>query len=407
MSLEDRFHLKEVNHQELLLVLLSFFGECMGTEKGYRYPENEKVFLDVQLDNKSGKVIQVNPSKEFPCEEIDKIETRIKEGLIDNQIHQIYESVGFSGERVEGYFRYKFQDKEFQVIPVPDTAPKPKVLMADHPFLLQFSYIFSPDPYVNSARRQQKLSIYIRLLNLLSNSGITLGHMRSFWAICDKDRRNLTSEWKESGYICERFPRKSDEYTPVDNFLPIRRVSYKDYYSYSRSWPSAISSGHLEFPDNLEESFDQAFGLSSEDWQRFFMACSWYYQSTNIQQESFSSAFMALINAIECLIDKPEKEERCSCCGQLKYSVAKRFNEFLKKHVPFLETAFPEEEKLIYKVRSKLTHGHDLLIQDLEPWAFILNTKADRQEDILQRKLCFITRTAIYSWLWSRGKSLV
>jgi len=171
MSMEDRFHLKEVNHQELLSVLLSFFNEGMGTEKGYRYRENEKVFLDLQLD-KSGTILRINPSNEFPSEKISKIEASIIEWLIDNQTPRIGEGVGFSTRKVKGYFRYK---DLFEIIPMPDSAPQPEVLIADHPFLVQFSYISSSNPRVDSIRQREKLNVYIRLLNLFSNSVISLG----------------------------------------------------------------------------------------------------------------------------------------------------------------------------------------------------------------------------------------
>jgi hypothetical protein len=159
------------------------------------------------------------------------------------------------------------------------------------------------------------------------------------------------------------------------------------------------NSSSLELPDNLEESFDLAFSLSSQDWEKFFMDCSWYYQAIDIWQKFNSSAFIALVSAIECLV--PKGQEICSFCGQPKYRVTKRFKDFLEKHVPFLATEFHEEKKFIYQVRSDLSHGLDLLIQDMKPWTFMLNPRAQKQ-DILQRNLYFITRVAIYNWLWIR-----
>jgi len=398
---KDNFHLKEVNHQDLFQVLLSFFGQSKGIKpRGYRYQKNGvDFFLDVQLD-KAGKIARINPSKGFPSEELSKIESKIKETLINNQNLGIAQVVGFSSERVEGYFRYK---DSFQIIPVPDNAPKPEVLVADHPFLLQFSYISCPDITIDNIHRSHKSNVYIRLLNLFSNSLISLGsrYARFSWTMDTKDPNNWTSEWRQEGYTYKGFSGKIDEYIPVENFQPIKRIPYRDYYSR----PPAISLGPLEFPDNLEKSFDLAFSLNSQEWKRFFMACSWYYQSIDIWQESNSSAFIALVNAIECLIDKPKKElEKCECCGQPKYNVTKKFKEFLKNYTPFLEKEFPKEKELIYNVRSKLSHGLDLLMRDLEPWYFIQNIRAEEQ-DILQRNLYFITRIAIYNWLWNRPHS--
>jgi hypothetical protein len=395
--MEHNFHLKEINHQELLMALLSFFGHCEGIgPRGYRYKKDSvDFFLDVQLD-KAGKIAKINPSNGFPCGELNKIENKIKEILIDNQILKIGEKVGFAPQRLEGCFRYK---DLFQIIPVPDAAPNPpKMMLEGHPFLLQFSYTSCPNMLINLARQKEKSTIYVMLLNLFSNVGITLGprYARFFWTVCEREPNNVTSEWKCEGYSYKSFPRKTDEYTPIDNFSPIRRVPYENYYK-----PLAKISNLLDFPDNLEKSFDLAFSLNPEDWKKIFTACSWYYQATDIWKESNSSAFIALVSAIECLIDKPKKEV-CKYCGQQKYGVTKGFKEFLKKYTPSFERQFPREKELIYKVRSSLSHGLDMLMRDIEPWYFATNVRAEEQ-DTLQRNLSFIARTAIYNWLWNRS----
>jgi hypothetical protein len=400
MSMEDKFHVKEVDSQELLQVLLSYFGHAEGNKpRGYRYKKTEKdFFLDVQL-GKTGKIVEISLSRDFPGEELSKIESKIKETLIDNQNPRIGQVVGFSSERVGGYFRYK---DLFQIIPVPDNAPKPEILVADHPFLLQFSYTSCPYIAIDNIRRSHKSNVYIRLLNLFSNLPITLGSrsVRFSWIMETKDSSNWTSKWRQEGYTYKGFSGKIDEYDPVDNLTQIKRIPYQEYYS---AFPG-ITSEPLKFPDDLEKSFDLALGLNKQDWKKFFMACSWYYQAGSIWQDSNSSAYIALVNAIECLIE--DGIERCKYCGQPKYSVTKKFKEFLEEHVPFLKERFPKEASLLYQVRSKLSHGLDLLMRDLEPWNFMMNVKAQEQ-DFLQRNLSFITRIAICNWLKKRSQSRV
>lgn len=87
MSKKERiFHIREVNHQELLQILLSFFGNTESKPKGYRYQiDGTDFFLEVQLDP-TGKIVKIRPSKAFPGEELSKIGTKIKEILINNQI---------------------------------------------------------------------------------------------------------------------------------------------------------------------------------------------------------------------------------------------------------------------------------------------------------------------------------
>ena len=95
------------------------------------------------------------------------------------------------------------------------------------------------------------------------------------------------------------------------------------------------------------------------------MACSWYYQAVAVWHESDSSSYVALVNAIECLTDKPEQcpecnqsgmegIERCDLCGQPRYRVTKKFKEFLEKYVSFIDERFPKAKGRFYEIRSQL-----------------------------------------------------
>ncbi len=115
------------------------------------------------------------------------------------------------------------------------------------------------------------------------------------------------------------------------------------------------------------------------------MACNWYAQYRYTAKESRSSAFIALVTALECLGEQP------------RYRVTVHFKEFLKKYFPAIDQ-FPKEKKIIYQVRSQLAHGADLLRADLEPWNFLVDATEEDQGQ-LQRNLLYIARLAIYNWL--------
>ncbi|GAG59669.1 unnamed protein product, partial [marine sediment metagenome] len=173
------------------------------------------------------------------------------------------------------------------------------------------------------------------------------------------DPNNLTSGWEREGYIYKGFSGKIDQYTPIDKFQLIKQIPHQKSYNYYYFRLPTLTSEPLKFPDNLEESFDLALSLNMQDWKKFFMACSWYYQAESIERESSSSSFIVLVNAIECLTEKPDRcpecdqtitegIEKCKFCSQPKYRVTKKFKEFLEKYVPFLEKQFPKEKKLLY-----------------------------------------------------------
>jgi hypothetical protein len=69
----------------------------------------------------------------------------------------------------------------------------------------------------------------------------------------------------------------------------------------------------------------------------------------------------------------------------------------ISKNFPNIDK-FPKEKKTIYHFRSLLAHGSELLQEDLEPWNFMMEAKANEQRT-LQYNLFSIVGVAIYNWL--------
>src|SRR5207248_11149297 len=136
-----------------------------------------------------------------------------------------------------------------------------------------------------------------------------------------------------------------DDFSSVEGINPIDRVPNQTYYD---KFPFRTLTP-LTFPDNLEQSLDRAFVLDKPTWRKFFMACSWYAQYRHTWEESHSSAFIALVTALECLAQEKEvcrtciqpplenEEDICSSCGQPRYRVTTHFKNFLKKYFPFID----------------------------------------------------------------------
>jgi hypothetical protein len=197
-----------------------------------------------------------------------------------------------------------------------------------------------------------------------------------------------------------------DHFSSVENINPIERVPFQEYYT-----ALPVRTSYLRLSDDLELSLDLAFALDNSTWRKFFMACSWYAQYRSIWKVSHSSAFIALVTAIECLAQEKEvcdvckqsilenDEDICPSCGQPRYRVTKHFLDFLKKYFPAIDR-FPKEKRTLNQVRSQLAHGSDLLQADLEPWSFFLDVKRQEQSR-LQENLSYIVRVAIYVWLLS------
>jgi hypothetical protein len=402
--MKDYFHIKEVRPQELMRILLVHFSHAQNI-KGlvYRYQrQGSSCYLDF-ICNEDGSVKNILISKNFPQQELNQIEQKIQETLLANHGEIIGQVVGFCGEKISGYFKYK---DLFQILPVPDISPKPDVGFADHPFILEVKFKKSTDFIFNNSRKMEKAIIYSRLLNQLVNQRIWLGsrYGQSAWAYHNTDDlNNLTSKWTQLGYVPKGLVGNSGQFSPIDTLKPIEREEYNKYYSFIYR-----SSDVFKLPDNLELSFDKVFSLDELKWKKFFMACSWFSQHSFTWQESHSSAFIELVTALECLAQEKdvckecnqpllESEGICKSCGQPRYHITKHFQQFLKTYVPSINN-YPQAKRTIYQIRSQLAHGMDLLQADLEPWNFMMDAKQGEQRQ-LQSDLFFIARTAIYNWL--------
>jgi len=152
----------------------------------------------------------------------------------------------------------------------------------------------------------------------------------------------------------------------------------------------------MALPDLIDEYLEKAFGLADQDSRKFNIAATWFSQVPELWTVSSSSAFVAIISAVEVLIEK--KSETCGACGQPKFSVTRKFKAFLEEHLPDVQNKFPEELQQIYGVRLDLAHGGDLLLSDLEYWNFFGKPRQQWQDSV-QWNAHEIAGTALLNWL--------
>lgn len=400
----DYFHISEVEPDELLQVLLEHFSEAKGIGERVRLFQKRDMHHSLEVTrDEAGNIKSIKPSKDFPQSELEEIDKKIQDILLTERGEKVCQLICFCDTQITGYFRYK---DLFQILPIPDDAPKPKHGLADYPFILEVLYKPCLTSMIDTSRRREKIVIYTRLLNLFSNQFISPGqrYTQFGWALKTDDPSSLTSEWVQMGYVYNGLKGNSDDFSPIEGINPIERVPYQKYYG---EFPFR-SLQALTLPDNLELSLNKAFALDKPAWRRFFMSSSWYAQYRHTWEESHSSAFIAMVTSLECLAQEKEvcpickqplmeNEDDFCKCGQPRYRVTKHFQEFLKRYFPSIDQ-FPKEKKALYQVRSQLAHGMDLLQADLEPWKYTFGAQKDEQEN-LQRNLYFIVGVAIYNWL--------
>lgn len=123
-----------------------------------------------------------------------------------------------------------------------------------------------------------------------------------------------------------------------------------------------------------------------------------YYNAIDIRKYSPSMSYVALISAIENLIDfekeiSKTKFEKCKSCGQTKYQLGKRYKEFMMKYCGNEDPRFKKYLANAYSKRSCIAHLGKLFYNDYA------STELDMNGDEEINSLKLNTRIAIYNWI--------
>lgn len=169
------------------------FGTCDGPR-----------FLQIEYTKKGGIRRAIT---DLTDGEIADLSRRIANDLIENQTQRVAQRICFSHEWIRGAFRYK---DLFQIIRARADFPDAPVIIADHPFLFQFRFRSSPNPFISQMRAGRLLVQYVRYLNVLSKSGVEVGPRSTRFAWCIDPETTfsqsnlLKSRWMQEGYVAHR-----------------------------------------------------------------------------------------------------------------------------------------------------------------------------------------------------------
>jgi hypothetical protein len=203
-----------------------------------------------------------------------------------------------------------------------------------------------------------------RTLNTLCANAVfpSPRYVQHFWGILPE--KEFTCRVIQEGYGYPGFAPELKDFSNNNDLTPIQIVPAGTYYDID------FFSGDyaVTLPDSIEKYLDKVFSLKGQDAEKFEIASTWFSQVRPLWRHSSSSALIAVVSAIEALLDKTS--EPCKECGQPKFEITKKFRAFLKEFVPRIEEEFPQEFKAIYKMRSDVAHGSALLVADLEYWNY-------------------------------------
>lgn len=206
---------------ELEQVLLRRYGSSGGDRNNPRallFPgDQEQYSVRLVFDKKYAlKDAEAGPRLGDP--DLSELNDLIKREILTPGPPKVAAWTLFAALPVSGRFRW---NDDFQILPVPQDAPRPEFLLADHPFLLQFRFAGSSNGMVEQARRHRR-GLELELLL----SGLVANHIRSDrttvhrWVIlppAGDPPRILPSILCQMGYHYEGSRGVQDAFTACDD----------------------------------------------------------------------------------------------------------------------------------------------------------------------------------------------
>lgn len=393
---------KEVSTGELEVFLNTYFPVSSQTGKN-KITHGGKLTVEYYGKNNEkhsqSEIKSIYLVDEKDTELLAALEQESHKALSTDNGTEIGRVVLFSGSEVKANYRFR---EEFQISPIPKNAPKPNELLADHPFILEFSYKKSSHPLINMHRRTKNFEALSLILNVFIKMGVTCqkNNIHKVWAIVSDESSPSSYEIRnvQLGYWLkddEEVQRDQYGFTIYKNELEFTKLPSIKYFL-----PYSITVGdELSLPDNIDDLISKFYSLSEKDKTDFLRASYWKRVSSETHYISRSNAYIALVNAIESLIPQEKSSGTCeNCQNEIKKGLTQLFHDFVEQYCPGLESAHKKE---LYSIRSKYTHGKQLMQDDLGSMGFRFNV-ANNNELENYRTIAQVVQVAMINWLCGR-----
>jgi hypothetical protein len=382
-----------VDQGELEQLFLSFFGS--GAHPSPKEITHGRQGAGVALRvlyNNDGKLQKVLVGPNALPDDVEQLRNKIDAELLTDGQLRVRRQVLFSSVPANGYFRYK---DRFQIIPVPQEAPRPGQFVGQHPFILEYAVRTSPDFMITSFR-QRKLAREVELVlsTLLYLHVFSLGsEARKHWVIdYQNDEVALPSKFLQEGYAWHGSVADAADFSATKGTQPMASLPIDQYYGR----PGLSVDSFLDVPANLTPQLDKFYALNTVDCDKFLRASYWFQHANTVFTHSKSASFVALVSAIEAIMPEREGDTRCpECNSHIGPSITKRFVDLVESLIP--DSGISEKDrKRFYWTRSALAHGGKLLAADHNAWSF---TPKALGEDFDVRNVWRIVRAVLHNWL--------
>ncbi len=383
----------QLDPTELCLVLRERMGDTgqFDGRSDVLYLPQAREKCRVSLRYKNAEIVAVEPGAAFDHAEWEQICAEI-EGSILSGPRKVGRALSFNSHRVEGWWRGA--QSGVQILRPPDDAPRAPFEMADHPFILEFPIQEASLWSVTShrwIREHHRLTLLLNLL-LVGATRFLPAQQRHYWA-------NVRHDGVEIKWVQEYYSVNFGEVIASELSRPtggeLEEVASEEYYK---------AVGHdgsgLRVPDDLDESICRYRSLSPALRAKFDRATYWMNMALRQGYDSMSASFASLVSSAEALTAKSTKHSvYCEECNKSishdAPGATEKFRAFFEKYAP--GAGLQARRSKMYKVRSNILHGSDLMQLDLGgvlvfglPWW---------NERELYNELWSLLRIAARNWL--------
>ncbi len=334
-----------------------------------------------------------------------------------------YRSIVFTKLRLKGLYRYK---DLFQVFPA-DLKGMPKNPYQQHyPNILEYwtteadtikresEYENLNDILTETATTYTKEQKYLSLLNAFTNNRFFKYSAEGTWAIpvlIDKETNevseeinSLTPEWCSTAF---HYPGLPDELKiagfTVANIDPIKTTPHNHFYMHNPSLDIDLGVEFV-FPQTIDLILDGYFSLDKETQLILDSAMGFNISAFEILTTHRTLALLSSFTAVETMVNleyQNQETERCPACTQLKFSIARKFKEYLQKYIGD-SSENKKKFNAYYNLRSKIVHTGMRLKSEVlfaEYPKEILDNEYVKRLEILQ-----MGKLAIANWLIKNRK---
>jgi hypothetical protein len=353
----------------------------------------------IAYSEQGNQIERIERGPAFDAAEWGRVREAVERSLLAGPI-KVGRDFSFNSLPVPGWWRG--QRSGVQILPPPEDAPRAPVLIAEHPFILEFPVRTSDYwPVTNRRRLRQHRSLTL-LLHVLLAGRTSLQSRRSdhLWALVprDDDERGEI-RWVQSFFFAKLSRAVIDELTPPVG-APLEEVKPEEYYQWAGV---GLRGDSLDVPADLDQSISRYLDLSATHRDKFDRATFWFDMAARQWNTSISASFAALVSALESLTERGVRHRfDCPVCGRpTEHEVpgtTRRFMNLLDTYAP--GAALAKHRNAMYKLRSDILHGTALMQLDLDhaQGGHGFDLPSWNEHD-LHRELWGLVRLALRNWL--------